>query len=100
MASSSDLSVKQHRCFMQFNSMQMKIYTSEEVRQISVLEITKCDTFDEVFFFNLSILFNSKRLGCLYVVDYTTLDWELMKVVVLVKLVECQVHTVLVIMDI
>ncbi|KAF7635359.1 DNA-directed RNA polymerase subunit [Meloidogyne graminicola] len=49
MASSSDLSVKQHRCFMQFNSMQMKIYTSEEVRQISVLEITKCDTFDEYF---------------------------------------------------
>jgi len=51
MASSADLSVKQNRSFMQFDAMEMKIYTSEEVRKISVMEITKADTFDEVFVF-------------------------------------------------
>jgi len=50
MASSADLSVKQNRSFMQFDAMEMKIYTSEEVRKISVMEITKADTFDEVLF--------------------------------------------------
>ncbi|KAL7073206.1 hypothetical protein ACQ4LE_007516 [Meloidogyne hapla] len=50
MASSADLSVKQNRSFMLFDAMEMKIYTSEEVRKISVMEITKADTFDEVGF--------------------------------------------------
>ena len=53
MASSADLSVKQNRSFMQFDAMEMKIYTSEEVRKISVMEITKADTFDEVFIFKI-----------------------------------------------
>ena len=48
MASSVDLSVKQNRSFMQFDAMEMRIYTTEEVRKISVMEVTKTDTFDEV----------------------------------------------------
>jgi uncharacterized sporulation protein YeaH/YhbH (DUF444 family) len=48
MAYHTDLSVRQNRCFMQFDELHLKCYIPEEVRHISVVEVDQVKTFDEV----------------------------------------------------
>ena len=52
MAHNADHSVRQNRCYMQFDEFEMKCYRPEEVRRISVMEVEQATTFDEVSILN------------------------------------------------
>lgn len=50
MTHQADLTVRQNRCFMQFDELRIKCYKHEDVRQVSVLEVDQTNTFDEAGF--------------------------------------------------